>query len=258
MQTLMYVVYILHHMIKEVMDAGLSRAQAEIYLAVIEKPSTAAEIQQATGLDRRYTYDMIVKLLEMGLLGSALVGKKRVYSAGTPAKLLSRLAQEKESLRARELNLKKILPILEEVSARNEPLVQANTYKGNEGLKTVWEDMLHAQQILWIGARRYVPEQMPYFFTTWNRKRNEKTITMKTLLRADVPKRFAIAYENDEVKFLSEDFSGNPLVIVIFGTKVAQILYGPSPVATVTESKAIADNYKKYFEYLWKNARKVR
>ena len=55
----------------------------------------------------------------------------------------------------------------------------------------------------------------------------------------------------EEVKFLPEEFSGAPTVIGIFGDKVAQLLLGEEIFVFVTESKELADNYKRYHKYLW-------
>ncbi len=39
--------------------------------------------------------------------------------------------------------------------------------------------------------------------------------------------------------------------MAIYGNKVVNIMWGDELFAFMTESKEIADNYKKYHKYLW-------
>jgi hypothetical protein len=42
------------------------------------------------------------------------------------------------------------------------------------------------------------------------------------------------------------------MVIIIFGNKVAQILWAKQPFAFVIESEEIRESYMGYFDYFWK------
>jgi len=46
------------------------------------------------------------------------------------------------------------------------------------------------------------------------------------------------------------------MVINVYGDNVAMILWGKNPFALVIEQKEFAIGYKKYFEILWKIAKK--
>ena len=43
-----------------------------------------------------------------------------------------------------------------------------------------------------------------------------------------------------------------PMVLILFGNKVAQVLWKDQPFAFVIESEEIAQSYKKYMEYFLK------
>jgi len=43
-----------------------------------------------------------------------------------------------------------------------------------------------------------------------------------------------------------------PMVIIIFGNKVAKILWRKQPFAFVLESTDIKDSYFTFFKYFWK------
>ncbi len=44
----------------------------------------------------------------------------------------------------------------------------------------------------------------------------------------------------------------SPMVIIIFGNKVAQVLWKKQSFAFVLESKEIKESFMKYFYYFWK------
>ncbi|MBU0636248.1 hypothetical protein KKE06_04445, partial [Candidatus Micrarchaeota archaeon] len=59
-----------------------------------------------------------------------------------------------------------------------------------------------------------------------------------------------------ETKFLPPNIS-NPAVINIYGDRVVNVLWKENyPICFVMVNKDIAAAYKKYFELLWKIARK--
>ncbi len=46
-----------------------------------------------------------------------------------------------------------------------------------------------------------------------------------------------------------------PTGVIIFGNKVATIVWRETPTAFVIKSKQVADSYKKFFEDMWKIAK---
>lgn len=44
-----------------------------------------------------------------------------------------------------------------------------------------------------------------------------------------------------------------PMVFIIFGNKVVQILWGKQSFAFVLESEKIKESFMRYFDYFWNN-----
>lgn len=63
-------------------------------------------------------------------------------------------------------------------------------------------------------------------------------------------------YPCEHLRFLPKEFSANPTVIGIYGDKVVNFLYGETLFAFVIESTELAENYRAYHKYLWKNIAK--
>ena len=41
----------------------------------------------------------------------------------------------------------------------------------------------------------------------------------------------------------------SPMVIIIFGNKVAQVVWRDQPFAFIIDSKEVVESYKKYFDF---------
>ena len=69
-------------------------------------------------------------------------------------------------------------------------------------------------------------------------------------------KEIAKPYALKQIRFLPREFSGNPTVIGVYGNKVGNFMFGKDLFVFVIESKELAENYRHYFDYLWKNVAK--
>ena len=147
-----------------------------------------------------------------------------------------------------------MLPNIEEVYNSSKPKIALEAFRGKEGIKSVWDDMLNYKEIRWIGSGNFVPKQMPAFFNDWNERRREKKIDSYHLFRSEIKKE--MIKNVGFAKFLPQEFSGNPTVIAIFGDKVVNFLFGQELFAFVIESKELAENYKQYHKYLWEKVAK--
>ncbi|MCA9485875.1 MAG: hypothetical protein KC506_03460, partial [Nanoarchaeota archaeon] len=69
-----------------------------------------------------------------------------------------------------------ILPSLTEAYNAKKFDIDSEVFRGQEGIKAVWEDMLNYKEIRWIGSGNYMPNKFPAFFSNWNKRRNKKKI----------------------------------------------------------------------------------
>jgi sugar-specific transcriptional regulator TrmB len=98
-------------MLNKLMEIGLPKEQAEIYLALLaDGPAAIAEISRRTGLHRVNIYKAIPSLVSAGLLQESRKGKRKLFVASDPA-VLSNITEQ------RTRTLQEILPELESMSA---------------------------------------------------------------------------------------------------------------------------------------------
>ena len=230
---------------------GLSDGEIKVYSALLEVViSPLNKIHEKTGIERRNIYDILNKLIERGLVTYIEENKRRLFQISHPSKLIGYVEEKKYELdKTREEIEKEMHSIIERFNFKR-PNINAEIYRGVEGVKAVWEDMLNYKEIYWIGSGRYVPKKFPTWFSNWNRRRIKLKIKMFNIFRYELKKEVK-PFKFEYCRFLPKAFSGNPAVICIYGNKTINFLLGEYFFAFIIENKEIAENYKRYHRYLW-------
>lgn len=236
---------------------GLSDGEIKIYSSLLDLGiSPVSKIHEKTGIERRNIYDILNKLIERGLVSYIKENKKRLFQISHPNKILGYIEEKKHELDKTKEEIGKEMPSIMEKFNFKKPDINAEIYRGIEGVKSVWEDMLNYKELYFIGSGRYVPKKLPIWFANWNNRRIKLRVKWFNLLRDELKKDFK-PLELENYRFLPKEFSGNPAAICIYGNKVVNLLLGEDFFAFVIENKEIAENYKKYHQYLWDNIAKA-
>jgi sugar-specific transcriptional regulator TrmB len=229
---------------------GLTESMIKTYLAILKTPSaTINKIHEKTGLERRTIYDIINKLIEKGMITYTVEKGKKTYQSVNPNKLLEETKKIKNSLEEFENSI----PDLTDLYKASKQEINAEIFRGKDGFKAIWEDMLNQKENYFIGGGWYIVEKLPNFWANYNKRRIKAGVKWYNLLRHEYKKQKFPETKLIQAKFLPEEFSGSPAVIFIYGNKVVNVLWGEDFFAFSIESKEIADNYKRYHKYLWNN-----
>jgi len=238
-------------------ELGLSNGEISVYNALLDTgKAQLSKIQEKTGIERANIYTILNKLIERGLVSYIIENKKRHFQPTNPHQLISHIEEQKNKLDSTQKKIEKELPQLMKRFTAPKTKVSAEIFSGPEGIKAAWNEMLDANEIRWIGAGRYVPKMYPAFFAQWNKKRIKNKIPVHNILRYEMRGEIKKPWEYEEMKFLPKEFSQTPVVINIYGNKVAHSMYGQSKTIFVMESEELAQSYRAYFNYLWKNVAK--
>lgn len=226
-------------------DAGLTENENKVYTSLIELgPTLAGRISRKTGLHRRTVYDVTEILIQKGLISYMLENNRRVFSAVNPQRIIDSLNEKRNSL----------IPLIEELKQKfnsTKKKEQTSFYNGKNGLKMVFESQLEYPEILILGATREAYNSMPYYFKWFNERRKQRQVKIRVITTDKEIKPKILA----ETRYLAEKHT-QPLVINIYGENVAMILWGKRPFAIVVQQEEFAIGHKKYFELLWKIAKK--
>ena len=228
-------------------EAGLTKNEALVYNALLELgPSLAGQVSRKTGLHRRTVYDTTEMLIKKGLLGYILKNNRRFFKAASPTKFL-------DILKEKENSINDSLPEMLSLYTKTKDKEETNFYKGKQGLKTVFEDQLNSKEILILGASPNAYDILQFYFRWFDKARKQKKIKAKIIFnKKDKMPKIPLS----EIKYLPQKYT-SPLAVNIYNNKVAIILWSKeNPIAIVINNKEIAEGYKKYFELMWKIAKR--
>lgn len=237
-------------------EIGLTDTEIKVYLSLLNLGTTpAGKIVEETGVYRKNLYDALNKLIEKGLVTYIIEDKKKIFQVKSPENLEKYLNEKKAKIEEQKKDIRET--ILEMTSIfRKAPLeIESEIYRGTEGLKTILNECLNHKEVLFIGATGDVENRLPYFWPHYNKKREKLRCEWKLLLVHEARNKPITKSKYYKYKILPKILSGLN-VIYIYGDYVANILWLEKPVAFVIKHNTLANNYRKYFHYLWKTIKK--
>jgi sugar-specific transcriptional regulator TrmB len=237
-------------------ELGLSDGQVAVYTSVLELGiSTLNKIQEKTGIERRNIYDILNKLIEKGLIAYTITNGKRTYQCTHPNKIREEIKKKKEALK----KLDGQIPQIKGLFDLSRPDIGAEIYRGNEAIKAFMNESLEYKEIYFIGGNSGIEQtSLKFWFKDWMRRRAEKKVMMYDLVDygtylEGLHPQHMVKHKKEYYQYceLPKDLQ-SPMVIQVFGDKVAQILWHEQPFAFVLESKEIRESFMRYFDYFWK------
>jgi sugar-specific transcriptional regulator TrmB len=209
-------------------------------------PSLAGKISRKSGVHRRSVYDAMDRLIEKGLVSYIIQNNQRYYQATDPEKLV-------QLVRDKERSLMDILPELKAQHDFSKEKEETNFYRGKEGVKYIFEDMLDEKDtVLVIGASANANEIVKYYFPKFDTRRAKEKIKVRLIYDESFKPVTGIPLA--EIKYLPEGYGSNAATN-IYADKVAIIIWLERPLAILIKNAEVAKSYRKYFELLWKIAK---
>lgn len=234
---------------------GLTEREIAIYQALIELgPASIRDLAAKTAINRGTTYETLKVLVTKGMVNYLPKGKRRVFQAEDPDRLLDLAEEKRHQLEATLSELKTdIIPGLKhlkpEFSSGN-----VRFYEGDDGVEWVLRDILNSVDKLsdkayCVVSTQALREHLYRPFPTFTRQRIAKGIHVRVL---------AIGEGGDEAELAERKWlkgEGDASYIAIYPPKVAMISLADNnyPVVVVIDSDAIAGTQQMMFDTLWQN-----
>lgn len=233
---------------------GLSDREISIYKTSLELGAASIrDIADKSGFNRGSTYETLKGLAAKGIVNYLPKGKRRMFQAEDPDRLLDMAEQKRAAIESTLNELKSdIIPSLKqlkpEFSSGN-----VRFYEGDDGVETVLRDILssvdkstdkHYSVISTQALREHLYRPFPNF----TKQRIQKGISVRVLAIGDGGDEAELA----ERKWLKGE--GDASYIAIYPPKVAMISLAENnyPVVVVIESDAIAGTQQMMFDTLWR------
>ena len=241
---------------KLLLDIGLTKNEAETYMTILKSGSSkVGELMKHTALHRSRVYEAINRLADKGLISYVIKNNIKYFEASDPERLVTYIEEQKERLNEKERALKKIIPELKRQVNPLKEHAEAHVLSGKEGFKTMRKDVLkQGKDLFMIGAVGKEDKYLKYFFPGFDKLRIKSRIRWRILYDYEVKGKKITRLPLMETKFLPKEYS-SPAVINIYSDRVVNVLWqGEEPLCFMIINKDIADSYRKWFDFLWKNA----
>ncbi len=251
------VLFITINMITEIYESlGLSPNEAKIYESLIGTgESGISAISVNAKIHRRNAYDAIHRLIDKGLVFEIFSSGENKYNAVDPDKLTELLSEKQTSLQ-------KILPELKHKFKHRLAPEEAYIYRGLEGQKNIWRDVLRVgQENFVVGAKGgWLEPKLEASREAFFKEAARKKIKFHQIFDHEIktlnPAFVKTWPGNLEYRYLPKEYSTNS-IIHVFGDYV--ITYSglelfklkEDTVFFILHSKGLADSYRKWFWFMW-------
>lgn len=240
---------------------GLSPNEAKIYESLLQTgESGISDIAVSAKIHRRNAYDATARLIDKGLVFEIFSSAENRYNAVDPDKLMELLSEKQASL-------EKILPDLKKKFTHRLAPEEAYIYRGLEGQKNIWRDILRVgEENFIVGAKGgwFEPKleaSRLEFFKEVNRKKIKFHQLFDHEIKIQAP-NFAKTWPGLlKYRFLPKESSTNSIfhifgdyVITYTGLELFKLT--DNVVFFILHSKDLADSYRKWFWYMWEKAEK--
>ncbi len=234
---------------------GLNESEIKTYLAALKQgASTVVELTKHTRLSRQAIYLAIESMTERALMSSVMSGKKRLFTAEPPYKLLAYAKRKETEMREEIADLEKSLPDLELQLGGERPVVRM--YEGKEGIRAFLEEvkktkpsMIH--EITDMDAMKNIitTEDLAPYRTELSRHRHKaKGIYTGTVNPNSNPDIQRVVLDHPK-----ERFNAN---ISVFGDRVGFVSFEGKMYTVILENKAIARSLAQLIDLAYEEAKR--
>jgi len=231
-------------------ELGLTKGEIKVYLALLEiGETTAGPVRKKTQMPNSAVHLCLNKLTDKGLVNYVQKGRIKFYTATKPENLLAFVEEKKR-------RLQDLLPML--LTKQKEKMTyEVKVYEGIKGLKAVHEDLLRElkrkDEFLVMSAPKRGHEKFEPYFLDFHQRRQKQGIKVRIIYKKEAR---AYAELRKKMKYTDLRFSPEkltaPMWVTIYKNKTILFVVGDILFAIVIENKTIAENFKGYFELLWK------
>ncbi len=235
-------------------DIGLTNAEIKVYLALLELgTSSAGLIIERSGLQSSVVHMTLNKLGDKGFVSFVKEGQRRHYQAANPRHIVELINEKKE-------RFKEILPelLLKQSMAKEKP--EVTTFRGIKGVKELFYEFLEAggTEHHTLSAPKESLMMGDAWWISYHKRRAEKGINAKLLFNESLEFwKAEDKYKSPRTEVRYTNMGFEPLTeTIVRNDRIGIIIWTEKPIATMIHNKAAADSYEKFFNMLWKQARK--
>lgn len=237
---------------------GFSNNEASVYVALLELGSTTTgPLAKKTGLHSQLIYKALDGLLRRNLASFVIKRNRKYFQASNPEMLLDTLHHLEDATRA-------YIPDLKRLQKSGKDPLQVKILYGHEGFISNLRDVVtsaskHDKVVRIIGGAaghdfyRVIGDWYDTYVELLARKKVAKWQISPTNAASEFKEKFA-REPNTVLKIMPRDFSS--ITQTRITPELATIeIYETETIIIQIWNKAIAQSYRTYFDFLWKQGK---
>jgi len=245
-------------------EIGFSKGEIKVYFALLELgESTIGPLARKSGITPAKVYPILEKLSKKGLSTYIIKSGTKYFEASNPKKIIDFLDEKSKKIQEEKQEIKQLIPQIEARKNISKEIQNAQIYQTFQGMRTLYNEIIDTLLktkkdfiAFTLGEEEYKYKESEYFFNEYDTKRRTLKIKVRLLGHITQKQFLKEITKNDKnitARFLSYKL---PTGVIIFGNKVATLVWKEVPTAFVIQSKQVAEAYEQFFEDMWKLAKK--
>ncbi|MFA6429545.1 MAG: helix-turn-helix domain-containing protein [Patescibacteria group bacterium] len=241
------------------MEIGISPKEVEVYLAMLELgPASVQDIAKKAGVNRTTTYVMLEGLQRHGLMSSFEKGKKTMFVAENPQRLVNIISAQVMAVEEKRSHVQSLMPRLLAIFNAIEDKPKVRFFEGEEALSMIRREIVDLrQEIFEVMA---VDESMLTIASTRGEERialNQQGQVRGKILMAIKPgcQPMKIGSPHAEVRVFNYEafpFSGS---LEVVGKRIYILTTKSRGLGIVIESQEVATMMRALLEAIWRHAK---
>lgn len=231
---------------------GFSRNEAKVYTCLLYTGSASAgTVADKSGVHRTNVYDAIERLQEKGLVATSMKKGINFFEASPPSQILE-IQKEKERM------INGLMPQLETIQNFAPEKSEAHIYQGLPAIRNMLNHLLIKKQPINVyGITKLAPVLLGPFILQFHKRRAALKVQFNHIYNHDAGERvtFLNTLPYTEARILPKDFDSS-VSTTICGDEVLLILWENNAHAIHIINKDLAESYNRYFELMWKIAKR--
>lgn len=232
-------------------EFGLTPNETKVYLAALELgETTISRIAKKSKVKRATTYLAIGSLQARGLLSASKKGKRAVYYAQNPKKLIESFDEKRESVM-------RVIPELLAIANAIDVKPKIQYFEGKAGIEEVFKDILRSpgNEVLEWYSESYVTDFDETFFSTYfTPERIKRNIHVRAIL-PDVPlmreREARNIEEMRQTRLIDPAKYHIRMELNVYDKRKVSIVSFKEEFGIIIESEIIHDSLKNLFELMW-------
>ena len=243
----------------DLIKLGFNRNEARVYLALIKfGKSDARQIIKETKFHKNIVYDNLEKLIDKGLVIFILENKKRIFQIASSNSLINFFEEKEKEIKEKKDDAIKINQEISKIAKSIPEKQEASIYRGIQGIKSCYNSTLeNGKNYVVFGAPpQSVSIMGDVFWRNYIAKRIANKMKVRMIFNPSLKNYWeTIKNKFTEVRYFERNFE--PLTEThIQDDFVAIIVWTKEPILFLISDKEVVDSYLKFFEIMWRLAKK--